>query len=478
MASLSSGAGEKKEELTVNPLITNILAQYVDEGIVRVEPLSNTGQKNAGIYKLCKSEYLDKKDLKQLLQNKLLELQQKLGEEQENINSFYTEFSDRYTAGKINMRCLFREASALIITGKVTLTELEGLLAANLPVYRKARFRQRLESKKSLDHLATELAQMPAEQVTEEYIDDLFVQLISLGDITTIDPRIRVDISYQNLEKEALDTKCPYILKLDTDIDKIQSEIVIQKMVNEINANITPMVIDADIKTFLNGDDTLYGFAMELIRGRPICEGCADGDDINFSIAQNKYKGFSRNNTGQLITIIQQLHANNIVHNDLNLENIIISPSGKVKIIDWGESKSYSSAQDKLDEIFDKYTGLYTRICKLLGRATTQDAKATGARDYTLTLKYLLDQLDFHFSGETTGIKRCAAIGLVKDGNNGGGGGSGGSSSKKGGGKRKTKRRRKRNKKRYKTRRGKKRNTKRKTKRRVSRRTKRRRKNN
>ena len=190
MASLSSGAGagEKKEELTVNPLITNILAQYVDKGIVRVEPLSNAGQKNAGIYKLCKSEYLDKKDLKQLLQNKLLELQQKLGEEQENINSFYTEFSDRYTAGKINMSHLFREASALIITGKVTLTELEGLLAANLPVYQKARFRQRLESKKSLDHLATELAQKPAEQVTEEYIDDLFVQLISLGDITTIEP--------------------------------------------------------------------------------------------------------------------------------------------------------------------------------------------------------------------------------------------------------------------------------------------------
>ena len=56
-------------------------------------------------------------------------------------------------------------------------------------------------------------------------------------------------------------------------------------MVNEINANITPIVIDADIKTFLNGDDILYGFAMELIRGRPICEGCADGDDINFSIS-------------------------------------------------------------------------------------------------------------------------------------------------------------------------------------------------
>ena len=166
------------------------------------------------------------------------------------------------------------------------------------------------------------------------------------------------------------------------------------------------------------------------------------------------------------------------MHNDLNLENIIISPSGKVKIIDWGESKSYSSAQDKLDEIFNKYTGLYTRICKLLGRATTQDAKAMGARDYTQTLKYLLNQLYYSLGGETTGIERCAAIGLVEDGNNGGGGGSGGSSSKKGGGKRKTKRRRKRNKKRYKTRRGKKRNTKRKTKRRVSRRTKRRRKNN
>ena len=166
------------------------------------------------------------------------------------------------------------------------------------------------------------------------------------------------------------------------------------------------------------------------------------------------------------------------MHNDLNLENIIISPSGEVKIIDWGESKSSSSAQDKLDEIFNEDTGLYTRICKLLGRATTQDAKAMGARDYTQTLKYLLNRLYDSLGGEMAGIERCTAIGLVEDANNGSGSGGGGGSggSKKGGGKRKTKRRRKRNKKRYKTRRGKKRNTKRKTKRRVSRRTKRRRK--
>ena len=195
-----------------------------------------------------------------------------MGEEQENIESFYAHFLTTYKKdGRLNVSRLVREAAPLLVTGRVTFEDLfEELRPKFIDSSRnEARFRQYLESKKSLDHLGAELEQRPAEQVTEEYIDTLYSQLKSLTNITTIDPRIRVDISYQNLEKEALDTTCPYILKLDTDRDKIQSEIVIQKMVNGINANITPMVIDADIKTFSNGVDNLYGFAMELIHGRP-----------------------------------------------------------------------------------------------------------------------------------------------------------------------------------------------------------------
>ena len=99
-----------------DPLITSIMQQYADKGIVRVEPLSNTGQKNAGIYKLCKSEYLDK--IKELLENKLLELQHKLGDEQENINRFYAHFLTTYKKdGRLNMMRLLREAAPLLVTG-------------------------------------------------------------------------------------------------------------------------------------------------------------------------------------------------------------------------------------------------------------------------------------------------------------------------------------------------------------------------
>jgi len=455
-------------------LITNILEQYADKDIVRVEQLSG-GSKNAGIYKLCRSGHLDK--IKQLLQEKILELQQKLGKEKKNIKTFYTDFLAKNTVSKMNMIRTIKDASALLVTGIVTYETLFKELQTNFKHFGNGRVEirfQSLKELKSLKIIGEELKQMSVEQVTkEEYIDTLYSQLTSLGGISTIDPRIQVDISYQNLLKKALEDTCPYILKLDSNKGKIQSEIDIQKMVNEINPDITPRVIDADIKTFSNGVANLYGFAMELIHGRPICEGCPDGMEISFSVAQNQYKGFSRDNTDQLITIMQELHDKDIVHNDLNLENIIISPSGKVKIIDWGESKSSSSDQDKLDEIHDDTTGLYTRICSLLERATKPDAKARGAQDYTQTLKYLLNRLDEPFGGEARSLtSRCPALGKVEDGNSGDG--SGGSSSKKGGGKRKTKR----NKKRYKTRRGRKRNTKRKTKHRVSRKTKRREKNN
>jgi serine/threonine protein kinase len=467
MASLIYQQGDQKFQAP-DPLITSIIQQYTDKDIVRVEPLPNAGQKNAGMYKLCKSEYFDK--LKELLQHKLLELQQKLGEEQENIASFYAEFNKKYTTGRINMIRLIIEASALVVAGKATLTELEGLLALNSKFSQMSRFHQRLENKKSLDQLSTELAQRPAEQVTQDYIDTLYLQLKPLTNITTINPRIAVDISYSKLEKEALAASCSYILKLDTDEEKIKKEISIQKIVNGINANITPIVFDENIKTFGNGGNNLYGFAMELIHGRPFCQGCQDGQSISFSVDQNQYKGFSRENTDQLISIIQQLHANDIVHNDLNLENIIISPSGEVKIIDWGESKISATDEDKLAEIFDESSGsgLYTRVCNLLKRATHKDAKPMGGRDYTPTLKYLLNELYDKLGGNSAGIEKCKALYSVSDGDTNG--------NKKVGGKRKTKRRRKRNKKRNKTRRGKKRNTKHKKKHRYSRRTKRRRK--
>lgn len=81
----------------------------------------------------------------------------------------------------------------------------------------------------------------------------------------------------------------------------------------------------------------------------------------------------------QLITALSYLHNQSIIHNDFNVENVLINPKTKnIKIIDFGVSKKINEKDSQIQSIMDHQGNIMYRA----PRGYTQESGNCYFNDY------------------------------------------------------------------------------------------------
>jgi hypothetical protein len=208
------------------------------------------------------------------------------------------------------------------------------------------------------------------------------------------------------------DDGCEILLKISDDNDKLLKEKQLQIKVNNIDAAITPIVIDEmdeNPETVARLTDDLYSFSMKFIkRGRPLCYKCPNAIDIDIKNFMEKYKGFSRKNADDLLLKLRILHENDIIQGDLHLENIMISPTG-VQLIDWGNGEDISPLGeiDKNKKTDAEINNLIIYLKRLLGLIKIfTKGKGVLNKTYQPPVNYIIDRLKCQIKSDFMGSYR------------------------------------------------------------------------
>lgn len=120
-----------------------------------------------------------------------------------------------------------------------------------------------------------------------------------------------VFLAYDMEAKDAVVVKKAY----KTTLPSVYQEIEVMKKLNGIKG--IPSLIEA------REDSIFFYLVMEYVRGRELID--VIDDDVNVS-----HIFF------ELCRIMKEAHERNIIHRDVKAENIIVTPSQAVYIIDWG----------------------------------------------------------------------------------------------------------------------------------------------
>tara|TARA_B110000967_G_C18862921_1_gene551048 strand:- start:423 stop:1970 length:1548 start_codon:yes stop_codon:yes gene_type:complete len=360
------------------------------------------GDENQGIYRLC---FGDQAEIKQqILLHKLQSLQIKLHNENDKMNIRLNELLEliRSDKSETQMTSIQNELRGLFMAG-VDMNKLypvikkifKSVVGPNSPIRAKRWF----ENSINVDTIVEKI-------IIKEPIDieTIMGDLGYLANITTFRERLLSD--WVKLFGNVEDDSCEILLKISDDQDKLLKEKQLQIKVNNIDATITPIVMDGNPETVTNLTDDLYSFSMKFIkRGRPLCDKCPDAIDIDIKNFMEKYRGFSKENADDLLSKLKILHKNNIIQGDLHLENIMISPTS-VQLIDWGNGEDISSLDEieknkKTDDEINKLIIFLKRLLVLIKIFTK--GKGVLNKTYQPPMNYIIDRLKCQIKSDFMG---------------------------------------------------------------------------
>jgi serine/threonine-protein kinase len=147
-----------------------------------------------------------------------------------------------------------------------------------------------------------------------------------------------------------------------------------------LNVSGIPKIIDTNVDEFLSKEDLYY--CSELINGQSLDKKTSP---VEFTKAADIFK--------QLLTILGEIHNNEIVHRDIKPENIIIDESGKVFLVDFGISVNQNDGE-KITPIGQELGNRFIRLPEFsAGSTSTRDSRsdlslACGIALYLFTGKY------------------------------------------------------------------------------------------
>ena len=164
-----------------------------------------------------------------------------------------------------------------------------------------------------------------------------------------INPSFRIIFGDTNSwKKHADDLSCKNLLKIGPDKSKLEKERNFQLRAYQMGDPSNPITSEPGIVKTLknigeNGTD-LFSFIMKYNSGKEMCKGCPGGMIVNPKEDDNplykeQFAGFTSENTSDLLTKLKILYDNEIIHGDLNFQNLMVNGDGSITILDWGETK-------------------------------------------------------------------------------------------------------------------------------------------
>ena len=366
------------------------------------------GKENLGIYRLCFGDEDEMK--KQILLHKLQSLQIKLDQENDKMNSRFGELLELIDVGQseTRMTSIQNELRGLFMAG-IDMKQLYPVIkkifksgrGPNSPIWALRWFKNSINVDDIIEKI---INSNPID------IETIMGDIGYLANITIFSDRLVSD-RYRWFD-DVEDDGCEILLKISHDNDKLLKEKRLQIKVNNIDATITPIVIDKmgeNPETVTRLTDDLYSFNMKFIkRGRPLCYKCPNAIDIDIKNFMEKYKGFSKENADDLLLKLMILHENNIIQGDLHLENIMISPTG-VQLIDWGNGEDISllgeiEKNKKIDAEINKLIIYLKRLLSLIKIFTKE--KGVLNKTYQPPINYIIDRLKCQIKSDFMGSYR------------------------------------------------------------------------
>lgn len=147
-----------------------------------------------------------------------------------------------------------------------------------------------------------------------------------------------------------------------------------------LNVSGIPKIIDTNVDDFQNKEELYY--CSELITGQSLDK---EKTPVEFSKAIDIFR--------QLLTILIEIHKNEIVHRDIKPENILIDEIGKLFLVDFGISVNQND-QEKITQIGQELGNRFIRLPEFsAGSTSKRDSRsdlslACGVVLYLFTGKY------------------------------------------------------------------------------------------
>ena len=350
------------------------------------------GQNNEGIFRLCTNTIKETKI--NIILNKLKRLASILGEKKEILENILTSqlSKKKLTRGNLN--------------------QLKGLISANIINLDIEAIEKKMISSRLNTNTLNKIKTLPdiiniienKKELPQNWVSDI-ENILNLTDLN-----LR-DIFKDDLYKwgdEAKDILCTQLLKIKSDEISLGKEQLSQLRVFQISDPTNLITYrPGEVKTLENAGDggiNLFSFTMKYSQGKELCYKCPQGifsleskeqQDRNNEYKE-KFSGFNIDYTNDLLEKLEFLYNNNIIHGDLNLENIMLNKDKKtIILIDWGESEDISQKEKNIRKhlVFNDIKSLITNIKNLLENIERYAPNGVTKISQMATIENLINRL-------------------------------------------------------------------------------------
>lgn len=350
------------------------------------------GQNNEGIFRLCTNTIKETKI--NIILNKLKRLASILGEKKEILENILTSqlSKKKLTRGNLN--------------------QLKGLLSTDIIDVDIETVKKKMISSRLNPNTLNKIKTLPdiiniienKKELPQNWVSDI-ENILNLTDLN-----LR-DIFKDDLYKwgdEAKDILCTQLLKIKSDEISLGKEQLSQLRVFQISDPTNLITYrPGEVKTLENAGDggtNLFSFTMKYSQGKELCYKCPQGifsleserkQDRNNEYKE-KFSGFNIDYTNDLLEKLEFLYNNNIIHGDLNLENIMLNKDKKtIILIDWGESEDISRKERNIRKllVFNDIKSLITNIKNLLKNIERYAPNGVTKNSQMATIENLINRL-------------------------------------------------------------------------------------